>query len=120
MNVIETHVFIKQLALNCRIGVPIQEREKRQVIHVDIICELADPVVATDEMAASVDYSPIRKAALAIAEAQTFLLLETLAETIAQAALELQPRIKRITVTCEKPNKFSHCLAVGVRRTFER
>ncbi len=120
MKEIQTEIQIKQLALVCHIGVPKTERASKQVIIVDIICNLTDPRISADSMTASVDYGPIVKRTLAIVAEYEFVLLETLAATIASMVLELEPRIRQVTVSCNKPNKYPNCQAVGVRRTFGR
>lgn len=120
MKDIQTEIQVRQLTLECLIGVPLKERRGRQTIVVDIVCELADPTVSADDMSASVDYGPIIKQAQQIALEREFVLLETLAAAIAATALNAEARIQQITVSCHKPNKFPNCQAVGVRRTFAR
>lgn len=119
MKDIQTEIHVTQLALSCLIGVPKEEREVRQIVLVDIMCELVDPAISEDDMSASVNYSWMVKQAQQIALEQEFALLETLAATIASTVLESEQRIKQITVSCNKPNKCSS-QTVGVRRTFGR
>lgn len=119
MHAIKTRIRLKGLLLACHVGVPKPERKAPQTIRVDIVCALADPAVEADHMNASVDYGHIRRLVKEVADTRTFLLLEKMAEAMAEVILA-DTRIESVVISCAKPFKFSDCAEVGIERTFKR
>jgi len=110
-------VFVRGLALQARLGVHPHEKAapQRVVIGVELAVEddAAPSAVGGDDMRRVVDYERVVKAARATAASGHTLLVETLAERIAEAALA-DPRVVRARVTVEKPDAFPDAASVGV------
>lgn len=119
MQPVETRIQIEGLELFCLIGVPKIERSQRQSILADIDCTLADPVIHSDRMQATLNYSSLAKACTALVEAERFVLLETLAENIAKLAMA-DMRVASVNVRLRKRRKLPSCDSVGVTRLFRR
>lgn len=110
-------VFVRGLALQARLGVHPHEKAapQRVVIGVELAVEdeAAPASVGPDDMRRVVDYERVVKAARAAAASGHTLLVETLAERIAAAALA-DPRVLRARVMVEKPDAFPDAASVGV------
>lgn len=110
-------VFVRGLALTARLGVHPHEKAAPQRVIIGIELAVADEAapdgVGVDDLRRVVDYDGIVKAARAVAAAGHTLLVETLAERIAEQALA-DPRVHRVRVTVEKPDAFADVAAVGV------
>ncbi len=110
-------VFVRGLSVQARLGVHPHEKAapQRVVIGVELAVEdeAAPHGVGVDDLRRVVDYERIVKAARAVAAAGHTLLVETLAERIAEAALT-DPRVRRARVTVEKPDAFPDAATVGV------
>ncbi|MBX6743653.1 MAG: dihydroneopterin aldolase [Acetobacteraceae bacterium] len=110
-------VFVRGLAVQARLGVYPHEKAapQRVVIGVELAVEdeAAPSSVGADDLRRVVDYERVVRAARAVAEGGHTLLVETLAERIAAAALE-DPRVLRARVSVEKPDAFPDVASVGV------
>ncbi len=110
-------VFVKDLELQARLGVHPHEKAapQRVLIGVELAVEdeAAPDRVGRDDIARVVDYAGVVTAARAVAAAGHTLLVETLAERIAQAVLH-DPRVNRVRVKVEKPDAFHDAATVGV------
>jgi dihydroneopterin aldolase len=110
-------VFVRGLALTARLGVHPHEKvaPQRVIIGVELAVtdEAAPDGVGADDLRRVVDYSRIVEAARAVATSGHTLLVETLAERIAEQALK-DPRVQRARVMVEKPDAFADADAVGV------
>lgn len=110
-------VFVRDLALTARLGVHAHEKVSPQRVVIGIVLAVADESapasVGPDDLRRVVDYEGIVKAARAIAAAGHTLLVETLAERIAEQALR-DPRVARVRVMVEKPDAFPDAAGVGV------
>ncbi len=112
------HIFIRDLAARCIIGVRPEERIEKQDVLVSLALS-ADLSRAgkSDVLADSVDYRAIKKRVLAIVEDSRFCLLEALAEAIASGCLETAG-VFEVRVTVDKPGalRFARSVAVEVIR----
>jgi 7,8-dihydroneopterin aldolase/epimerase/oxygenase len=110
-------VFVRGLELRASLGVHPHEKAapQRVVVGVELAVrdEAAPSGVGEDDLRRTVDYSAVVQAARAIAAGGHTLLVETLAERIAAAALA-DPRVVRARVTVEKPDAFAEAAGVGV------
>ncbi|SDC55093.1 dihydroneopterin aldolase [Belnapia rosea] len=113
-------VFVRGLALQARLGIYPHEKAapQRVIIGVELAVEdeAAPASVGSDDLRRVVNYESVVRAARAAVDGHT-LLVETLAERIAAAALA-DPRVVRARVTVEKPDAFPDAATVGV--TIER
>ncbi|CAA9245424.1 MAG: Dihydroneopterin aldolase [uncultured Craurococcus sp.] len=114
-------VFVRGLALQARLGIYPHEKAQPQrvIIGVELAVEdeAAPAGVGPDELRRVVNYESVVRAARTAAEDGHTLLVETLAERIAVAALA-DRRVVSVRVTVEKPDAFTDAATVGV--TIER
>ena len=114
-------VFVRGLRLQARLGVYPHEKAAPQPVVIGVELAVADESapdgVGADEFRRVVDYGRVVNAARAVAASGHTLLVETLAERIAEAALT-DRRVVRVRVTVEKPEAFADVDSVGV--TIER
>lgn len=119
------HVFVRDLVLMASIGVHPAERTAPQRIRInldlavedDSLRPLSRPPVARaigkDDLARVVDYERLVNQARAIVAAGHVLLVETLAERIAEAMLA-DPRVESARVRVEKLDVFADATSAGV------
>lgn len=110
-------VFVRGLELQARLGVHAHEKRapQRVVLGIELAVEdeHAPHGVGPDDLRRVVDYEAIVKAAREEATAGHTLLVETLAERIAEKSL-VDPRVLRVRVCVEKPEAFDDVRTVGV------
>jgi dihydroneopterin aldolase len=110
-------VFLRGLELMARLGVHPHEKAAPQRIRLSVELlvqdESAPDGVGADALQRVVDYQRLVELARAVVGSGHVLLVETLAERIAAAALE-DGRVERARVTVEKPDIFADVDAVGV------
>ena len=110
-------VFVRGLELMARLGIHPHEKAgpQRIVLGVELVVQddAAPADVGPDEFRRVVDYERLVELARKTAAGGHVLLVETLAERIALAALD-DPRVERARVTVEKPDAFPDAAAVGV------
>lgn len=114
-------VFVRGLQLQARLGVHQHEKAapQRILVHVELAVEDESAAVGIgpDDLARVVDYERVVDAARTAVARGHVMLVETLAETVAAAAL-VDPRVKLARVCIEKPDAFPDIASVGV--TIER
>lgn len=110
-------VFLRGLELQARLGVHAHEKAAPQRIRLGVELlvgdESAPASVGPDALHRVVDYQRLVELAREEVAAGHVLLVETLAERIAAAALD-DPRVERVRVTVEKPDAFADVDSVGV------
>ena len=115
------HVFLRDLLLPASIGVHPHEHvaTQRVRINVDLGVEddgaraLSRPSVGHDALHRVVDYEGVANAVRAIVAAGHVMLVETLAERIAESCLS-DPRVHFARVRVEKLDVFADAASVGV------
>jgi dihydroneopterin aldolase len=116
-------VLVRGLTLQALLGVHPHEKATLQRVVVGVELAVEDDAAPTgagpDELRRVVDYEGVVRAARAEASGGHTLLVETLAERIALAALA-DPRVVRARVTVEKPDAFHDVASVGVAVERER
>ena len=110
-------VFVRGLELMARLGIHPHEKAapQRIVLGLELVVqdEAAPAAVGPDDFRRVVDYQRLVEIARTTIAAGHVLLVETLAERVAMAALE-DPRVERARVTVEKPDAFPDVASVGV------
>ena len=115
------HVFLRDLVLPVSIGVHPHEQAgpQRVRINVDLGVEddgarkLSRPGVGRDDLRRVVDYEGVANAVRAIVAAGHVMLVETLAERIAESCLA-DPRVHLARVRVEKLDVFADAASAGV------
>ena len=95
-------IILKELAFDCRLGVPAAERQDPQRILVDVewCADLSD-AAARDDLAASADYEKVYTEIQKVVTGREYKLVETVTEKIAQRLLE-RFSLERVSVTVKK------------------
>ncbi len=110
-------VFVRGLELMARLGIHPHEKAapQRIVLGVELVVldDAAPDAVGPDDFRRVVDYAQLVETARATVASGHVLLVETLAERVALAALA-DPRVERARVTVEKPDAFPDVASVGV------
>jgi dihydroneopterin aldolase len=115
------HVFVRDLVLMASIGVHPAERTAPQRIRInldlavedDALRPLSRAAIGKDDLARVVDYEKLVNQARNIVTAGHVLLVETLAERIAEAMLA-DPRVEFARVRVEKLDVFADATSAGV------
>lgn len=113
-------IYIRDLSLQCIIGINAEERVKRQEVLINIMLETdLRAACASDNIEDTTDYKTLKKELMALIESSDFFLIERLAEAIAACCLD-RPRVRRVTVNVDKPGALRFARSVAVEITRER
>ncbi len=115
------HVFLRNMLLDAEIGAYTHERGRTQKVRVNVDLAVEDDgagpqsraPVGNEDLARVVDYARIATQVREIVATGHVLLVETLAERIAETCL-LDPRVQSARVRVEKLEAFDDIDAVGV------
>jgi FolB domain-containing protein len=107
-------ILIQGLQARCIIGVNADERIHQQ----DVVINLArhtnlSKAGRSDRLEDAVDYAAVKKEVLALVERSQFVLLEALAEAVADLCLR-RPAVAAVTVRVDKPGALSSTRSVAV------
>lgn len=111
-------IYIRDLALRCIIGIHPDERQKKQDVIITLVLEGDQrPASRSDRLDDAINYEGIKKNVVTFVEDSQFNLLETLAEGVADLVLQ-ERRVRRVTVTVDKPGalRFARSVAVEITR----
>ena len=111
------HVFVHGLKLKASIGIFDDEKARKQVVIISVDLVVTDGDAHYDQIENVVCYKKIVNDIEDLISAGHVLLVETLAEQIADKCLETDD-VMRVLVKVEKPEAFIH--AASVRVTVER
>lgn len=111
-------IYIRNLSVRGKHGVPDAEREVEQEFLLDISIDFdTRAAAASDELKDTVDYSHFRNAAKEVVEGSSFKLLEKLADAVAQKVLE-DARIAEVSISIRKTEMYNDCTpGVTISRT---
>lgn len=115
------HVFLRDMMLEASIGVYPHEHAARQRIRVNVDLGVADDgarslsraAVGRDELSRVVDYEAVANTVRKIVTSGHVLLVETLAERIAEACLQ-DERVELVRIRVEKLDVFPDAVSAGV------
>lgn len=113
-------IFLKELEVDCIIGVNDWERMVKQTVSIDyeIPCDIR-PAAETDDIDEAIDYKSISKWIIDFVENSEYYLIETLAERVAIGLLE-EFELPEVSLTVRKPGAVRHSQTVGVSITRDR
>lgn len=112
-------IYIRDLSIHCIIGIFPKERVTPQEVVLNIVLEadLRD-ACTSDEIGDTVNYKDLKNQILEKVQASSYLLIERLAESIAEICLQSE-RVQRVTVSVDKPGalRFARSVAVEITRS---
>jgi 7,8-dihydroneopterin aldolase/epimerase/oxygenase len=106
-------VFIRNFRTPLSVGVHDHEKQARQMVVVGVELYL-DPQarIQRDSIRETVDYDVVRTEILSLADSGHFHLVETFCERVLAICLD-KPGVVGARVSCEKPDIYPDCDAVG-------
>ncbi len=107
-------VYIRELEIDAIIGIYDWEREKKQIVSIDL--EMGSDntkAAASEDIADALDYKSVAKRLISFVEGSEFLLVETLAERIAAIVLE-EFSVPWLRLRLGKPGAVTGSKDVGV------
>ncbi len=110
------HVFIRDMVLAASIGIYAHEKTAMQRIRINIDLAVPEPPeagIGRDELKRVVNYERIANSVRQIVAAGHVMLVETLAERIAEACLT-DARVQMVCVRVEKLDVFADAASAGV------
>lgn len=116
-----TTISIKDIAVDCVIGVSAEERKKKQTVLVSVKLVVdAEKASQTDNLQnALVDYKKVYDKTRALVAGSRYYLLEKLARMLLETYLQM-PGVFKAGVTVEKPHRLPDAQGVSVRMEGER
>lgn len=108
------HIYIRDLGIDCIIGVLSHERTLRQRVVVNIMleCNLAR-ACESDELADTVNYAALADTVVRVVHGSSCHLIEHLAQLVADTCLGF-PAVAGVTVMIDKPGALSDARAAAV------
>ena len=111
-------IRISDLLVRCILGINEKERHDKQdvVINLTLYTDLRK-AGKSDRIEDTVDYRALKKCVLTMAEGSQYLLVEALAEAVAELCLA-QHGVQQVDVCVEKPHalRFARSVAVEITR----
>jgi len=108
------HVFVRDLVLDAAVGVWAHEKGRTQRVRVNLDLAVAEPTGPfPDRLDAVVCYDRMTRAVREIVASGHVQLIETLAERIAEVALE-DRRVASVRVRVEKLDVYADAASVGI------
>lgn len=112
-------VIVRDLTLSCKLGVSERERAKFQRIRINLELDVAAERPIHDDPANVVDYRGIVPSIRELTQTTTPLLLETLADRIAEICFE-DSRALSTRIRIEKLDRYSDAAGIGVEVEHKR
>jgi dihydroneopterin aldolase len=113
-------LFIQQLALSTTIGVYDWEKKIKQKILVDLqMSSDVSHAAASDNINDTIDYANVSDAITRHVEQNTFELIETVAQIVADMVLD-DFGAQWVSVTIQKPGAVQNAQSVGVKITRQK
>ncbi len=107
-------VYIKELQIETIIGIYDWERERKQIVSLDLDMGTdISPAAATEDISKALDYKAVSKRLIAFIEASEFLLIETMAECVAEIVLR-EFSVQWLRLRVGKPGAVTGAKDVGV------
>jgi FolB domain-containing protein len=107
-------IFIKDLRLECKIGVTEIERQKKQPVIINVTMWVdVSRAGETDDINQTVNYEDIYLQIIKLVEEGSFRLLELLAEEITRICLQ-NILVQKVEVRVEKPKALELAASAGI------
>ena len=107
-------VYIRELEIDAIIGIYDWEREKKQIVSIDLEMGCDNiKAAASEDIADALDYKSVAKRLISFVEGSEFLLVETLAERIAAIVLD-EFSVPWLRLRLGKPGAVTGSKDVGV------
>ena len=114
-------ILIKDLRIPGIIGINPEERVNEQEILINaVLWADTSPAAATDDIDDAVNYRTVTKALIAHIREGKPMLVERLVQELVDICFDMEPRIKRVEMTVEKPGALRYARSVGINITRER
>jgi D-erythro-7,8-dihydroneopterin triphosphate epimerase len=114
----QDQIHIRDLLLRCILGLRDWERRQPQdvILNIDLYTDLLK-AGKSDRIEDTVDYVAIKKKVIDLVESSSFLLMERLAQRVADVCLE-DGNVARVRVVLEKPGalRFARTVSVEIMR----
>jgi len=111
-------IHIRDLLVRCIVGIYPDERREKQDVIINIVLHVdLSNAGKSDDIEDTVNYKTIKKSVLVMVQQSEYLLLEKLADEIAQIALN-ESLVQRVDVSIDKPGalRFARSVAVEISR----
>lgn len=111
---------VRQLQVDCIVGIQPHEREREQPVLLDIEIDYDfAAAAASDAIGDAADYDAVVRSVTHLIQVQKFFLIETMAETVAAMLLNDTPRAHAVRLEIRKPAAVprAQCSFVRVERT---
>ena len=113
-------IFIKDLVVDCIIGVGKQERLKKQSLIINVtLWSAVEKAFETDDVADTVNYKDIYLQIVELVEQSSFHLLERLAYEIAKICIK-KNLVEEVLVCVEKTGRLQLAKSAGVEITMRK
>ena len=110
-------IFIKDLVVNCIIGVNQEERMQEQDVIINVILYVnIHDACRDDDLRKSVDYDRLASKIISVSKSAKRLTLEALANDIAVVCF-LEPIVSKVKLSVEKPNAIKNAKSAGISIT---
>lgn len=97
-------IEVSRILVRCIVGILPFERVQEQEIGIDVSMDLDfAEAAATEDVAATVDYTEVARTLSELAVERKYQLIETMAEDCAAAVLARWPRVESVAVAIHKP-----------------
>src|SRR3989338_9544775 len=107
-------ILLRDLSLECLIGIHSHERVKKQKIFLSVTLYTDIKTSAqSDDVKDTIDYDQLSQSLIKMVGESRFFLIETLAERIALLCLEDQ-RVLQVKVTLDKPQAVSSARSAAI------
>lgn len=111
-------IRISDLLVRCILGINDNERREKQDVLINLTIHTGlHKAGKSDRIEDTVDYRALKKSVFAMAENSQYLLLEALAEAVAELCLD-QAGVRQVDVCVEKPHalRFARSVMVEISR----
>jgi 7,8-dihydroneopterin aldolase/epimerase/oxygenase len=100
-------IYVKDLAVEAKHGVRESEKEQPQRFIFNVEATIATQAAASDDLADTLSYTDLKNIIIGTAQANSFNLIERLAQAVADQVLA-DRRVRKVVVAIDKPDVFKN------------